>query len=163
MNTWTRGLILGIALAGSVWTVAARGEDKPAAEPPAVESQLDGQLRIAQPVSVHEPASTMPHACSVNDVYLFPVQYPISPPFPKSATASSDGPAVAAKDVVRASGQLAYLTIKPQTGGRLGVGYLLVFVKALAPGKATVTAKITLADGKVKEVPFAIVVEANVK
>jgi len=163
MNAWTRGLILGIALAGSVWTVAARGEDTPDADTPAVESQLDGQLRIAQPFSVHEPANTMPHTCNVNDVYVFPVQYPISPPFPKSATASSDGPAVAAKDVVRASGQLAYLTSKPQTGGRLGVGYLLVFVKALAPGKATVTARITLADGKVKEVPFTLAVEASEK
>jgi len=128
----------------------------------AVTSDLEGQLRIAQPVNLHEPANTLPHACTVGDVFVLPIQYPISPPFPKSATASSDGAAVTAKDVVRASGQLAYLTMKPQTG-RIGVGYLLVLVKAVEPGKATVNVKVTLADGKVKEVPFAIKVDADGK
>jgi hypothetical protein len=89
---------------------------------------------------------------------LVQISYPIAPPFPKSASVDSGNGGFSPVGIFRTDGEVAILTPQPKRG-RIGVGFLSVVAKALKKGQTTLTAKIALADGTVKEVPMKFTIE----
>jgi hypothetical protein len=117
---------------------------------------LSGELHVAEPVWLYGPFPTIQYACKV-DVYAFQVRYPITPgSLPVRVDLFSNSPAAIPTDAVLSSGQLAVLNESPQSGTGLGVGYLIVFVKAFRQGQATATVDIEKDDGSHERVASAM-------
>ncbi len=118
------------------------------------------QLNVSQPsVFINGPIPTLMREAVVGDAILVQVSYPISPPFPKSVKVGLSSRALRLVGVYRSAGEVAILTTEP-VQGKLGVGYLGILVQAMNSGTETITARITLSDNSVKEVPFTFGIAA---
>src|SRR5262249_17526431 len=120
-----------------------------------------GQLVLSEPVIfINGPFSSMARNAKVGQTVVVQISYPIAPPFPKSATVDSGNDGFSPVGVFRTDGELTALSPQPKRG-RIGVGFLSVVAKATKKGQTTLTAKIELADGTMKEVPVKFIVEED--
>jgi hypothetical protein len=118
------------------------------------------RLNLQKPVFVQGPIPSLLRSARVGDLIQLQVSYPISPPFPTKACVETDNRALSAECVVGTPGEVAILTLKPQSG-RIGVGFISAFVRAHTAGKATATVTVVFPDGTKKAVPFAFQIEGE--
>lgn len=143
-------LTLTRALGGPSAALASDGQS--------VSAELgSSHLRIQEPVSIYGPFPTLVREVNVMDLVELQVSYPISPPFPKGIEAKVGNRALTALWIASTDGQVVALTPKPQAG-KIGVGFISVYLKANSPGESTVEVTVTLADGSKKVVPFVFAI-----
>ncbi len=120
-----------------------------------------GQLVLSPPVIfVNGPSPSQSRTARVGQTVVVQISYPIAPPFPTSANIDPGNGGFVPVGIFRTDGELAVLTPESRRG-RIGVGFLCVVAKAIKKGETTLTAKVELSDGTVKEVPmkFSILAE----
>lgn len=168
MSTRMRHIILGlaviafglVALTQPAWSLQ---QDGPAKRDPAkIQSNLEGEFRVFDPVGIHGPYPKEPYVAHPGDVLCMQLTYPISPPFPTKVVAHSNNAAATPMGelAVRSPGRIVTLTAGKKEEGVVGVGYLTVLGRASKPGMATITCEVSVGEGKTLEVPFKIKVEA---
>jgi hypothetical protein len=118
-----------------------------------------GQLALSEPIIfINAPFPTRARTAKVGQTVVVQISYPIAPPFPKSAGIDSGNGGFSPVGIFRTDGEVALLTPQPKSG-RIGVGFLSVVAKAIKKGPTTLTAKIEMANGTVKELPIPFSIE----
>jgi len=144
-----RGLALG-ALGASALS-RALGEDQTDKK----EAFGDiGELNISKPfVGINGPFPHLLRTAKIGDLVVCEIFFPIIPVTPKSAVIVPSTAALAPVGVYHAANELVVLNIHPQKGP-IGIGILVVALKAMSAGSCKVTVKVKMSDGTEKDVPF---------
>jgi len=124
-------------------------------------AKIDGNLVIQPPVNVNGPNPYILREVHVGDLVLVQIRYPIVPPMPTAVTISTDHKSIEFVSTARSTSEAAILSQKPQTNGKIGVGYVQLLVRPMKAGKEQLTAHVKLFDGSVKNVPFAFDVKSS--
>ncbi len=122
---------------------------------------LAGYLVVSPPVSIYGTPSEQVRTITMGDLMYLQLRYPIVPPMPVSVAVTSIFKHVEFVSTARTSSEVALLGQRPRTSGIIGVGFVQVLVRGKTAGKDQLTVRIKLADGSVKEVPFAFEVKAR--
>ena len=156
-------LLLALTIFGCLSSAPLACAQKAPAAKAASDGFMDigGNLTIDPPVNLYDPNAEHVVKVRVGDVVQLQVRYPIVPPMPKSVKISDDKKSIDLVATTLTASEVAILKREPQTNGKIGIGYIQVWVRPTRPGKHRAELKIQLQDGTTKNIFYMFEVQGD--
>jgi len=122
---------------------------------------IGGNLTIDPPTNLYDPNAEHVIKVRVGDVVQLQIRYPIVPPMPKAVKISDDKKSIQLIASTLTSSEVAILKQDPQTNGKIGVGYVHVWVRPTRAGKHRAELQIKLYDNTTKNVFYMFEVQGD--
>lgn len=156
-------LFLVLAVVGCLYAGGQAHAQKAAPAEAAADgfTEIGGNLTIDPPTNLYDPNAEHVVKVRVGDVVQLQVRYPIVPPMPKAVKISDDKKSIELVATTLTASEVAILKREPQTNGKIGVGYIHVWVRPTLAGKHRAELKIKLHDGTTKNIFYMFEIQGD--